>query len=157
MTEKQNRDFQKVIGVCGFGIIFILLIPMVFRFIASYNAEQETERTQISSAPAAKFEYVDEADTGYKLITSEIDLLDSFDTLALVPTDSDFSGDWIYQITFYPKETNPNDTEVIIMFGQGSVCIDGKNYIPEKDVNYSTILSWAADKYEAFDYELIAQ
>ena len=157
MTGKQKKDFQKVIGVCIVGIILILLIPMFFRFITSHNAEKEIERTQISNAPAAKFEYIDEADTGYKLITSEVDLLDSFDTLALAPTDSDFSGDWIYRITFYPKETNPDDTEVIIMFGQASVCIDGKNYIPEKDVDYSTILSWAADKYEAFDYELVTQ
>lgn len=157
MTEKQKKDFRKVTGVCVVGFILILLIPAVFRFVSSYHAEQEIKRTRISNAPAAKFEYADEADMGYKLITSEVDLLDSFDTLALVPADSDFSGGWIYRITFYPKETNPDDTEVIIMFGQASVCIDGKNYIPEKDVDYSTILSWAADKYEAFDYELVTQ
>ncbi len=33
MTEKQKRDFQKVIGVCVAGSILILLIPMVFRLV----------------------------------------------------------------------------------------------------------------------------
>ena len=157
MTEKQKRYFQKVIGVCVAGSILILLIPMFFRFIAFYNAEQQTERIQISNAPAAKFEYVDEADIGYKLITSEIALLDSFDTLSLVPADSNFTGEWIYRITFYPKEVCPNDTEIIVLFGEESVSIDGQNYSPENGVAYSTILSWAANKYEAFDYELVTQ
>ena len=33
MTEKQKKDFQKVIGVCVAGSILILLIPMVFRLV----------------------------------------------------------------------------------------------------------------------------
>ncbi len=33
MTEKQKRDFQKVIGVCIAGSILILLIPVVFQLI----------------------------------------------------------------------------------------------------------------------------
>ena len=83
--------------------------------------------------------------------------MDSFDTLSLVPDDSDFTGEWIYRIAFYPKEVCPNDTEVIVLFGEESVSIDGQNYASENGVAYSTILSWAANKYEAFDYELVTQ
>ena len=77
------------------------------------------------------------------------------DTFSFVSADDAFSGDWIYRITFYPQETNPNDTEIIVLFGEWSVCIDGQNYIPETGVEYSAILTWAADKYETFDYELV--
>lgn len=127
---------------------------MILCLVACGKTEK-MERPQIGNAPAAKFEYINDADDGYKLITSEVDLLDSFDTFSFVSADGAFSGDWIYRITFYPQETNPNDTEIIISFGESSVCIDGQNYIPETGVEYSAILTWAADKYEAFNYELV--
>lgn len=33
MTEQEKQSFKKVIAVCVVGVIFILLIPMVFHFI----------------------------------------------------------------------------------------------------------------------------
>lgn len=33
MTEKQKKDFRKVIGVCVVGIVLILLIPIVCRLL----------------------------------------------------------------------------------------------------------------------------
>ena len=62
--------------------IFVASLGMAIMIISlvACGKTQKVEMPQISNAPAAKFEYINDADDGYKLITSEVDLLDSFDT-----------------------------------------------------------------------------
>ena len=57
-------------------------------------------------------------------------------------------------ITFNPTEYSKNTEEVVILFGEESVSINGKTYLGD-GVSYSEILNWASGKYDFFDYELI--
>lgn len=102
----------------------------------------------------ATFEYKD--DTGYKLITSEIGSLHTFDSLALKSSNTEFSGQWNYRIIFNPSSYSKNTEEVIILFGDSNLSINGKEYESDGG-SYSEILNWAADKYVFFDYELIVE
>ena len=99
----------------------------------------------------ATFEYAE--DTGFKLITSEIGSLHTFDGLPLKLTDEEFSGEWIYRIKFNPKSFMPESEEYIILFGETNVMINGMVYKAEDGFEYSDILRWAEFKYEYFDYE----
>ena len=132
-------------------IVLFLMLVHVF-VLSSCKTNDQIEREKISDYAVATFEYVE--DVGYKLITSEIDSLDTFDSLLLKPSDIEFDGKWIYRITFNPTEYSKNTEEVVILFGENSVSINGKTYIGD-GVSYSEILNWASGKYVFFDYELI--
>ena len=130
-----------------------LFLIFVCIFVLSLcKTNEQVEREKISDYAVATFEYVDHV--GYKLITSEIDSLDTFDSLLLKPSDNKFDGNWIYRITFNPTEYSKNTKEVVILFGEESVSINGKTYIGD-GVPYSEILNWVSGKYDFFDYELI--
>jgi len=102
----------------------------------------------------ATFEYAE--DTGFKLITSEIGSLHTFDGLNIEPTDEAFQGEWIYRITFNPKILMPESEEYVILFGETNLMVNGKVYKAADGVDYNDILSsWAEAKYKYFDYELM--
>lgn len=132
---------------------------VLISMLCACKKEKTSDRLSIREAmPSfAKFEFAEEKEKGYKLITSEIESLYTFDSiiLMLIPSDEEFQEDWIYKITFEPKEIAPNGNEIMILFGEHSVSINGKNYVAKDGVNYSDILNWAKWKYEYFDYELI--
>lgn len=133
----------------------LMILAVIFVCVLGLSAcgvdKENTDRESVSDFTVAAFEYRD--DDGYKLITSEIDSLDTFDSLLLKPTETEFSGEWIYRIVYNPSEYSKNTEEFVILFGEESVSINGKNYIGD-DVPYSEILGWASSKYEFFDYEL---
>ena len=125
--------------------LMVLLLMLIHVFVlSSCKTNDQVEREKISDYAVATFEYVE--DIGYKLITSEIDSLDTFDSLLLKPSDTKFDGNWIYRITFNPTEYSMNIEEVVILFGEKSVSINGKTYIGD-GVSYSEILNWASGKY----------
>ena len=133
--------------------LIALILALVYMVVlSSCKTDNDTNRKTISNFTIATFEHKD--DDGYKLITSEIDSLDTFDSILLKPTDAEFTGEWIYRIIFNPSEYSKNTEEFVILFGEESVLINGKNYVGE-NVLYSEILNWASEKYEFFDYELI--
>ena len=123
--------------------------------LTSCKTNNQVKRESVSGFSVATFEYKE--DDGYKLITSEIDSLDTFDSLTLKPSEMAFDGEWIYRITFNPQAYSKNTEEFVILFGKQCVSINGVTYIAEDDVSYSDILNWAVAKYKFFDYELITE
>lgn len=132
-------------------LFFALFCVLAF---SACTPDNHNSRETVSDFAVATFEYKE--DNGYKLITSEIDSLDTFDGLMLKQAETDFKGDWIYRITFNPQEYTINAEEFIILFGDECVSINGKIYVADDNVSYSDILSWAENKYKFFDYDLIA-
>lgn len=130
---------------------WLVLTLVLVCFLSSCKAAQQEKRPTVSNFSAAAFEY--NQDNGYKLITSEIDSLDTFDHLMLKPAKMDFDGKWIYRITFNPRLYTKNAEEFIVLFGETCVSINGNTYIAD-GCPYSEILNWAKAKYEFFDYAL---
>jgi hypothetical protein len=131
------------------GIVLVAAIAAFY--MHNLDSKGIDQRKSVANFSAASFEYVN--DTGYKLITSEIGALATFDSLLLKPSEEEFTEDWIYRITFHPKSIMPNDTEFAILFGEHSLSMNGKTYVAENG-NYADILHWVSGKYEYFDYAL---
>ncbi|MBR3841577.1 MAG: hypothetical protein IKM20_10610 [Erysipelotrichales bacterium] len=134
--------------------LITLLIALSCIFVLSAcTSNNQTKRETVSDSAVATFEYIE--DKGYKLITSEIDSLDTFDGLMLKQAEVDFTGEWVYRIIFNPQKYSKNTEEVVILFGEECVSINDETYIADDNVSYSDILSWAEAKYKFFDYDLI--
>ena len=134
--------------------LITLLIALSCIFVLSAcTSNNQTKRETVSDSAVATFEYIE--DKGYKLITSEIDSLDTFDSLMLKQAEVDFTGEWVYRIIFNPQKYSKNTEEVVILFGEECISINGVTYLADDNVLYSDILSWAEAKYKFFDYDLI--
>lgn len=131
----------------------VVLIIAVIYTMQNQKNDDGNHRISVSGASSAVFEYCE--DDGYKLFTSEISTLYSFDSLQIMPTDEEFTGEWIYRITFNPEEYADNTDEITVVFGRENLTVNGKTYKAAENVNYQDILNWARDKYEYFDYELL--
>ena len=134
-------------------IISLILALVCVLTLSSCETDKQLERETVSDFAVATFEFKD--DKGYKLITSEIDSLDTFDGLMLKTSDMKFDNEWIYRITFNPKKYSKNTDEFVVLFGEKCVSINETIYVADDNVSYSDILNWAKYKYEFFDYELI--
>ena len=130
----------------------ILVLLCVFG-LSACKTNNQSKRETVSNSAVATFEYKD--DKGYKLITSEIDTLDTFDSLMLKQSEEAFTGDWVYRITFNPPKYSKNTEEIVIMFGEQCISINGVTYVGDNNISYADILSWAEAKYKFFDYDLI--
>ena len=134
--------------------LITLLIALSCIFVLSAcTSNNQTKRETVSDSAVATFEYIE--DKGYKLITSEIDSLDTFDSLMLKQAEVDLTGEWVYRIIFNPQKYSKNTEAVVILFGEECISINGVTYIADDNVLYSDILSWAEAKYKFFDYDLI--
>lgn len=131
---------------------FVIVLVCALGLFACKSDKQDNTNL-IPESSVATFEYKE--DTGYKLITGEIGSLDSFNSLLLKQSDTEFKGEWVYRIVFNPEKYSKYKEEVIVLFGEECVSINGVTYIAEDQVSYSDILSWAEVKYAFFDYELI--
>lgn len=148
MTSK--RKFGAII-VCSI-IVIILVIVLWLIFFRQDNSNEE--RISVRDTAAASFEFIDDRDKGCKLFTSEIATLWTFDSLNLKPSEEEFSGDWIYRIIFNPESIMPNGNEIVILFGENNLSVNGKTYVAGDGADYSGILNWAKWKYDYYDYEL---
>ncbi len=129
-------------------------VMLSLAFMLSACGDSEIERPTVNGATAATFEYADEADNGYKLITSEIATLYTFDTLDIVPAQQETPFDWVYRMTINPEEVVHGGDEIIILFGEEQMSIDGVPFTSGDGVDYADVLNWAANKYSYFAYEL---
>ena len=130
----------------------ILLFAML---IGCNPKEEKTRRPNVGDSYCAKFEYADEENGGYKIVTSEIKTLSLFfDNIILVETDETFSEDWIYRITFNWNKIAVDSTEIVILIRANTMSIDSINYTTEDGVSFSRVVDVVTSKYVKFDYEL---
>lgn len=133
-------------------IMTLILALLCALSLSSCKTDNQIKRKSISGSAVATFEYIE--DCGYKLITSEIHSLDSFDSLMLKPADTEFDGAWVYRIIFNPSKYSKYTEEIVVLFGEKCISINGTAYIGD-GFSYSELLDWAEAKYKYFDYELI--
>lgn len=137
----------------GISFVFLIVVIAIVWYVTAKNQPQpEPQRIHISDTSAATIEYV--GDQGYKVITSEISSLYSLESLVVEPSEEAFYGDWIYRIIFNPKTVMSGTEEIVVLFGEKNISVNGQTYVAGEGVKYSDILEWAQNKYEYFDYEL---
>ena len=142
---------KRVITLVVIAVVVILGV-IAFWLIEGRQARSPELTERIELAPAVKLEY---AKGNEPVIDTSQGLCNIRDFVAalcvnIVPVDGATEEEWVYRFTFYPDEICPKDDEIVILFGETSMSIDGVRYISEDDTPYSSILEWAQATYDYF-------
>lgn len=135
-------------------IIVVIAVILLYPALRSPDSENVSIMDIISSAPAVKLE---SAENEYAiLIDNDLTPAHNFATLAIEPSEDsegEPESEWIYRFTYNPKEKVINGTEIVVLFGSGSLSINGELYKPLDGVNYEKILEWAENTYNYYSAE----
>lgn len=132
-------------------IIVVIAVILLYLALRSPNRENTSIMDVISSAPAVKLESAENKDA--LLIDNDLTPAHNFATLAIEPSEDsegEPESEWIYRFTYNPKEKVINGTEIVVLFGSGSLSINGELYKPLDGVNYEKILEWAENTYNYY-------
>ena len=128
------------------GMLAAIVLIVGDRYIDNYQRyyssthEYTADMLKISEAAAARFET---ADGRSAMVESEIELLSSMAELELqeVPmTPADDPENWIYRITFNPKEKVSDEEEIIVFVHENYLQIGNEYYLPIGDAKFAGIL-----------------
>lgn len=135
-------------------IIVVIAVILLYPALRSPSRENISIMDVISSAPAVKLESAENEDA--LLIDNDLTPAHNFATLA-IESSEDSEGEpeseWIYRFTYNPKEKVINGTEIVVLFGSGSLSINSELYKPLDGVNYEKILEWAENTYNYYSAE----
>lgn len=135
-------------------IIVVIAVILLYPALRSPSRENISIMDVISSAPAVKLESAENEDAIF--IDNDLTPAHNFATLSIEPSE-DSEGkpesEWIYRFTYNPKEKVINGTETVVLFGSGSLSINGELYKPLDDVDYEKILEWAENTYNYYSAE----
>ena len=132
-------------------IIVVIAVILLYLPLRSPNKENISIMDVISSAPAVKLESAENKDAIF--IDNDLTPAHNFATLAIEPSEDsegEPESEWIYRFTYNPKEKVINGTEIVVLFGSGSLSINGELYKPLDGVNYEKILEWAENTYNYY-------
>lgn len=135
-------------------IIVVIAVILLYLALRSPNRENISIMDVISSAPAVKLESAENEDA--ILIDNDLTPAHNFASLAIEPSEDsegEPESEWIYRFTYNPKEKVINGTEIVVLFGSGSLSINGELYKPLDGVNYEKILEWAENTYNYYSAE----
>ncbi len=129
--------------------ITILITVMAVMALTACSASKEKEKSifdRIQESPVALMESSD----GVKVYVWNQDLA-SFSSLeieeaTLEPADKE--EDWLYRITYNPKDKVSNSEEITVSFHQNYIQIGSEFYLAKQGVDYDDILKWAESKHE---------
>lgn len=133
-------------------ILIIVVIAVILLYPALRSPNREN--TSIISAPAVKLESAENKDA--ILIDNDLTPAHNFATLAIEPSEDsegEPESEWIYRFTYNPKEKVINGTEIVVLFGSGSLSINGELYKTQDGVDYEKILEWAENTYNYYSAE----
>lgn len=132
-------------------IIIVIAVILLYPALRSPNRENISIMDVISSAPAVKLESAENKDA--ILIDNDLTPAHNFATLAIEPSEDsegEPESEWIYRFTYNPKEKVINGTETVVLFGSGSLSINGELYKAQYGINYEKILEWAENTYNYY-------
>jgi hypothetical protein len=135
-------------------IIVVIAVILLYPALRSPNKENISIMDVISSAPAVKLESAENEDA--ILIDNDLTPAHNFATLSIEPSEDsegESESEWIYRFTYNPKEKVINGTEIVVLFGSGSLSINSELYKPLDGVNYEKILEWAENTYNYYSAE----
>lgn len=135
----------KVLLVLYLCTVFIVLFIVVTDSLNWFVSEEENIFKEMNRSGNARFEYIGEADRGYKYVEADMHVLRSyFSSLRIVPTEKTFDEDWIFRIIF---NWNSGLSEITVLVGATSMSFNNVVYVPEDGVQMSSILNQLLFKY----------
>ena len=124
---------------------FLLLALLVCLTLTACGEEKDVME-EISSAPFVKVESAE--DGGAVIANNDVTTTKQLSALNIQPSGEDFTGDWLYRFTYSPAEKVKGGDEIVVLFGEENMQINGVTYVAEPGVPYSKILDWAAVAYD---------
>lgn len=82
--------------------------------------------------------------------TDSLSSLAGFELEEAVLEPADQESDWLYRITYNPKDVMENGEEIVVSFHADYLRIDSEFYLPKNGVNYQDILEWVESKFDYF-------
>ena len=131
-------------------LISIFLAVIMITALVACSTSKEKEKSvfdKMKESPVAVMESSD----GTKVYVWNTGNIASLASLAIEETSlepADKERDWLYRITYNPKDKLVGGEEIIVSFHNDYIQIGSEFYLPKQDVNYDGILEWAEMKFE---------
>ena len=130
--------------------ITILIAVMVIMALPACSASKEKEKSIFDRIQESSVALMESSD-GVKVCVWNMQDLASLSSLqieeaALEPADKE--EDWLYRITYNPKDKVSNSEEIIVSFHREYIQIGSEFYLSKQGVDFKDILKWAESKFE---------
>ena len=130
--------------------ITILITVIMIMALTACSASKEKERSIFDRIQDSTVALMESSD-GVKVYVWNMQDLASLSSLqieeaSLEPADNE--EDWLYRITYDPKEKVSNSEEIIVSFHRDYIRIGSKFYLAKQGADFDDILEWAESKHE---------
>lgn len=130
--------------------ILLLVCFILFSLTSCKTDEAENDvLEEVRSAPVVKLESIEQQDSE-PILVDNVGTVASISDMRIQPSTDTFDEEWLYRFTYNPQEKVIDGHEITVLFGLGSMEIDGTTYTPEAGVEYDTILEWAEGVYNYY-------
>ena len=119
----------------------VLVILLCFwGLLLSACNRTETEQSVLEgvrTAPVVKLEFAEHADNT-PIFVDNVGTTISIADMRIQASDHAFDEEWLYRFTYNPQEKVIDGQEIVLLFGQSSMGIDGVTYLPEEGAELAT-------------------
>ena len=130
--------------------ITILITVIVIMALTACSASKEIEKSIFDRIQESSVALMESSD-GVKVYVWNMQDLASLSSLRIeeAPLEpADKEEDWLYQITYNPKDKVSNSEEITVSFHRDYIQIGSEFYLAKQGVDYDDILEWAKSKLE---------
>ena len=128
-------------------ILFTILMIVTLNACSASKENDKSVFDQIKESSVAKME----SSEGVKVYVWNMQDIASLSSLQIeeAPLEpADKEEDWLYRITYNPKDKVSNGEEIIVSFHSAYIQIDSEFYLAKQGVGFDGILEWAESKLE---------
>ena len=130
--------------------ITILITVIVIMALTACSASKEKEKSIFDRIQESSVALMESSD-GVKVYVWNMQNLASLSSLQIeeAPLEpADKEEDWLYRITYNPKDKVSNSEEITVSFHRDYIQIGSEFYLAKQGVDYDDILEWAKSKHE---------
>ena len=130
--------------------ITILIIVIVIMALTACSASKEKEKSIFERIQESSVALMESSD-GVKVYVWNMKDLASLSSLQIeeAPLEpADKEEDWLYRITYSPKDKVSNSEEITVSFHRDYIQIGSEIYLAKQGVDYDDVLEWAKSKHE---------
>ena len=131
--------------------ISIIILCSLFLLLSGCKSDEIESSIfeEIRTAPVVKIEFAEQQENE-PLFVDNAGTTTSIADMNIIPSDEEFSQEWLYRFTYNPQEKVIDGQEIVVLFGSSAIEIDGVTYVPEDGVSYEAILEWAEGVYNYY-------
>ena len=140
-------------------VITILISVIMIMALAACSASKEKEKSIFDRIQESSVALMESSD-GVKVYVWDMQELGSLSSLQIEEASfepADKEEDWLYRITYNPKDKVSNSEEITVSFHRDYIQIGSEFYLAKQGADYDDILEWAESKHEYLVKEYSAE